>query len=89
MTYRIRVTKGSRALDVTKGTIARVSPAAVEGYGVRVGALCPGGIALWFTGNRAHAPVLRVGQSIRLGDGGAGGPVVVAEVEEVYYPTPE
>lgn len=88
MTYRIRVTKGSRALDIPKGTIARISPAAVEGYGVRVGALRPGGIALWFTGNRTRVPELRVGQSIRLSYSGAAG-VVVAEVEEVYYPTPE
>lgn len=86
MTYRIRVTKGCPAIAIPKNSIARIAPQSVDGYGVRAGTVA--GTTLWFSGNRVHAPVLRVGQSIRLNDGYPSH-TVVAEVEEVYYPAPE
>ena len=85
MYYRIRITKGCPDLTIGKGAIGKIAPRAVANVGVEAGMFhgTKRSVLLWFTGNRVHAPSLRVGQSIRLSDGNPSR-VVVAEVEEVY-----
>ncbi len=75
--YRIRVTKGCPAIGAVKGTVTRMTPTAVPGYGVKATPL------LWFAGNRVNVPTLKVGDSVSLNTGDPTRRVVV-EVEEVY-----
>lgn len=76
-TYRIRITKGCRAIGVHKGAVARVTPYAVPTAGVKVSPI------LWLAGNRVNLPTWKVGDSMSLN---TGDPTrrVVAVVEEVY-----